>query len=144
MSGENVAGSAGAPAIIPECVAQGGAAAMTAGQHVLAARDTSSPSAVPCRDASGPPRIGVVVCHCGANIAGVVDVQQLAREAAALPGVVHADHISFACADVAQRALERGLDNVQEMIKKRTTKTVQGSIIAIEPPAPPVWTPPPW
>jgi penicillin-binding protein 1B len=34
---------------------------------------------------------------------------------------------------VAQRALERGLDNVQEMIKKRTTKAVQGSIIAIEP-----------
>jgi len=34
---------------------------------------------------------------------------------------------------VAQRALERGLDNVQELIKKRTTKTVQGSLIAIEP-----------
>jgi penicillin-binding protein 1B len=34
---------------------------------------------------------------------------------------------------VAQRALERGLDNVQEMIKRRTTKTVQGSLIAIEP-----------
>ena len=34
---------------------------------------------------------------------------------------------------LAQQALERGLDKVQEIIKKRTTKTVQGSLIAIEP-----------
>jgi heterodisulfide reductase subunit A len=58
---------------------------------------------------SGPPRIGVIVCHCGANIAGVVDVARLAREAADLPGVVHTDHISFACADVAQRGLEEAI-----------------------------------
>ncbi len=34
---------------------------------------------------------------------------------------------------LAQQALERGLDRVQELIKKRTTATVQGSVIAIEP-----------
>ncbi|MGD8895114.1 MAG: PBP1A family penicillin-binding protein [Acidobacteriota bacterium] len=34
---------------------------------------------------------------------------------------------------LAQQALERGLDEVQEIVKKRTTKTVQGSLIAIEP-----------
>ena len=34
---------------------------------------------------------------------------------------------------LAQRALERGLDRVQELIKKRTTAQVQGSLIAIEP-----------
>ncbi|MEE8218033.1 MAG: transglycosylase domain-containing protein, partial [Vicinamibacteria bacterium] len=34
---------------------------------------------------------------------------------------------------LAQRALERGLDEVQEIIEKRTTKTVQGSLIAIQP-----------
>ncbi len=34
---------------------------------------------------------------------------------------------------LAQRALERGLDRVQELIKKRTTALVQGSLIAIEP-----------
>ena len=31
-------------------------------------------------DVSGPPRIGVFICHCGINIAGVVDVEQLARD----------------------------------------------------------------
>jgi penicillin-binding protein 1B len=35
--------------------------------------------------------------------------------------------------DLAQQALERGLDRVQELIKKRTRATVQGSLIAIEP-----------
>jgi penicillin-binding protein 1B len=34
---------------------------------------------------------------------------------------------------LAQQALERGLDHVQELIKKRTTATVEGSLIAIEP-----------
>jgi penicillin-binding protein 1B len=34
---------------------------------------------------------------------------------------------------LAQAALERGLDRVQELIKKRTTARVQGSVIAIEP-----------
>jgi penicillin-binding protein 1B len=34
---------------------------------------------------------------------------------------------------LAQQALEKGLDDVQEIVKKRTTKTVQGSLIAIEP-----------
>jgi penicillin-binding protein 1B len=34
---------------------------------------------------------------------------------------------------LAQQALERGLDRVQELIKKRTKATVQGSMIAIEP-----------
>ncbi len=34
---------------------------------------------------------------------------------------------------LAQAALERGLERVQELIKKRTTARVQGSVIAIEP-----------
>jgi penicillin-binding protein 1B len=34
---------------------------------------------------------------------------------------------------LAQQALERGLDRVQEIIKKRTTKPVEGSVIALEP-----------
>jgi penicillin-binding protein 1B len=34
---------------------------------------------------------------------------------------------------LAQQALERGLDQVQKMIRKRTTALVQGSLIALEP-----------
>jgi len=105
--GVYVAGSAGSPAIIPECVSQGAAAAMAASVHVLDHRDASDARghAEPL-DLSGPPRIGVFVCHCGANIAGVVDVHQLAAEAAELPYVAYATDEGFACADVSQRAIE--------------------------------------
>ncbi|MCX7703192.1 MAG: hypothetical protein N2234_03710 [Planctomycetota bacterium] len=36
------------------------------------------------------PRIGVFVCHCGANIAQTVDVESIAERAKSLPGVVDA------------------------------------------------------
>jgi len=105
--GVYVAGSAGAPAIIPECVAQGSAAATESSVHVLAHRQTVAErqTAEPV-DLSGPPRVGVFVCHCGANISGVVDVQKLAAEAAELPQVAYATDESFACADISQRAIE--------------------------------------
>jgi heterodisulfide reductase subunit A len=35
----------------------------------------------------GEPRIGVYVCHCGSNIAGTVDVAEVARFAQNLPAV---------------------------------------------------------
>ncbi len=108
--GVYIAGSAGAPAVIPECVSQGSAAAVAAGSHVLEHRETVSigENAEPI-DSTGPPRIGVFVCHCGANIAGVVDVTQLRDEAAKLPGVVFATDEHFACADISQRAIEAAI-----------------------------------
>jgi len=33
------------------------------------------------------PRVGVFVCYCGLNIAGTVDVEDVAEYARALPGV---------------------------------------------------------
>ncbi len=108
--GVYVAGSAGAPAIIPECVAQGGAAAAEAAVHVLDHRqETEDPRPHETRDPGGPPRVGVFVCHCGANIAGVVDPVKLSDEARALPGVVYAVDDHFACADSAQRAIEAAI-----------------------------------
>ncbi len=105
--GVYVAGSAGAPAIIPECVAQGSGAAMESAVHVLEHRqDVEIREHVEPVDISGPPRIGVFVCHCGANISGVVDVNQLAAESADLPGVVYTTDEHFACADISQRAIE--------------------------------------
>jgi len=45
-----------------------------------------------------PPRIGVFVCHCGINIAGVVDVNEVVKYAESLPGVVYSTDLIFACA----------------------------------------------
>jgi heterodisulfide reductase subunit A-like polyferredoxin len=44
------------------------------------------------------PRVGVFVCHCGINIAGVVDVPAVAEYIKTLPHVVYADHFTFTCA----------------------------------------------
>jgi len=65
----------------------------------------------------GAPRVGVYVCHCGTNIAGVVDVEELTRFAAALPNVVVARHYSYMCSDPGQALITEdirveGLDRV--------------------------------
>jgi heterodisulfide reductase subunit A len=55
---------------------------------------------IPEKGGEGEPRIGVFVCHCGNNIAGVVDVEDVAGYAGELPNVVHSENTLFACADV--------------------------------------------
>ena len=50
----------------------------------------------------GPPRVGVYVCHCGTNIAGVVDVEAVTRFAAGLPNVAVVRHYSYMCSDPGQ------------------------------------------
>ncbi|MGQ9706373.1 MAG: FAD-dependent oxidoreductase [bacterium] len=50
----------------------------------------------------GEPRIGVYVCHCGHNIAGVVDVVAVSEYAKTLPGVVVARDDRFVCSDPGQ------------------------------------------
>lgn len=52
-----------------------------------------------------PVRIGVYVCHCGTNIAGTVDVKELAAYAAGLPGVVVAREYKYMCSDPGQELI---------------------------------------
>ena len=57
-------------------------------------------------------RIGVYVCHCGSNIAGVVDVQQVAEWAASRlkhRGVVVARDYKFMCSSLGQELVERDI-----------------------------------
>jgi heterodisulfide reductase subunit A len=51
------------------------------------------------------PRIGVYVCHCGTNIAGVVDVVKVVDAAAKLPGVVISRDYKYMCSDPGQTLL---------------------------------------
>ena len=62
-------------------------------------------------------KIGVYVCHCGNNIAGVVDVVEVAEWAAGLPGVTIARDYEFMCSNLGQELIkddirELGLDRV--------------------------------
>ncbi len=62
-------------------------------------------------------RIGVYVCHCGANIAKSVDVEQVAEFAGSLPSVAISRHYKFVCSDPGQDMIKDdiaklGLDRV--------------------------------
>ena len=72
----------------------------------------------PERDVSGEePRVGVFVCHCGANIGRVVDVPSVVEYANTLENVVHAQESLFACStdnarQIADTIREKGLNRV--------------------------------
>lgn len=55
------------------------------------------------------PRIGVYVCHCGINIAGVVNVEEVARYAEKLPNVVLAKHYVYMCSAPGQSMIKEDI-----------------------------------
>jgi heterodisulfide reductase subunit A2 len=56
-------------------------------------------------------RIGVYICHCGSNIAGVVDVKAVSDHAARLKNVVVARHYAYMCSDPGQALIEGDIRN---------------------------------
>ncbi len=63
------------------------------------------------------PRIGVFVCHCGANISSIVNVPSTVDYARTLPNVVYAKEQIFSCAtnsakEITDIAKEKGLNRV--------------------------------
>ena len=54
-------------------------------------------------------RIGVFICHCGLNIARVVDVKELVNYAKTIDGVVHAEDIDYACSDSGQEQISKAI-----------------------------------
>jgi len=51
------------------------------------------------------PRIGVVVCHCGTNIAGSIDVKEVVEYAKTLPNVVFAADYQYVCSTPGQKII---------------------------------------
>ncbi len=54
-------------------------------------------------------RIGVFICHCGLNIARVVDVREVVDYAKNLEGVVYATDLDYACSDSGQEDIVRAI-----------------------------------
>ncbi|MEG2083540.1 MAG: FAD-dependent oxidoreductase, partial [Oscillospiraceae bacterium] len=54
-------------------------------------------------------RIGVFICHCGTNIASVVDVERVAVAAAGFPGVVHTATNKYTCSQPGQAAIREAI-----------------------------------
>ncbi len=59
------------------------------------------------------PKIGVYVCHCGTNIAGTVDVEDVAKYASTLENVVITRDYKFMCSDPGQTLIEEDIKNLK-------------------------------
>ena len=97
------------PKDIPSSVTEASAAACLAGGRLNEARNTLTKSVeLPDEiDLTGEaPRIGVFVCHCGVNIAGVVDVGMLEEYTKTLPHVVYAGQNLFTCSQDSQEEMK--------------------------------------
>ena len=54
-------------------------------------------------------RIGVFICHCGLNIAGVLDIKELVEFAKTLPHVAYVKDNRYTCADPGQDEIRKGI-----------------------------------
>ena len=115
-----VSGAFQGPTDIPESVFSASGAGTRVGEMLdyrrgKLAKDRIYPEE---RDVSAEaPRIGVFVCHCGANISSVVDVFNCVDYAKSLPHVVYATNQLFSCAtnsakEITDLAQEKGLNRV--------------------------------
>ena len=57
------------------------------------------------------PKIGIYVCHCGLNIAGSIDVTEVARYARGLPDVVVARDYKYMCSDPGQELIRKDIED---------------------------------
>ena len=61
-------------------------------------------------------KIGVYICHCGTNIAGTVDVEQVTDFASTLDHVAIARHYAYMCSDPGQELIKQ---DIQELALDR-------------------------
>ena len=57
----------------------------------------------------GTPKIGVYVCHCGTNIAGMVDVEAVSNFAARLDGVAVSRNYTYMCSEPGQALIKEDI-----------------------------------
>ncbi len=58
---------------------------------------------------SGEPRIGVYICHCGVNIASVVNVEEVTKYAQCLPNLVLAKSHLYMCSVLGQEMITKDI-----------------------------------
>ena len=116
-----VSGAVKGPKDIPETVCEASAAAEAASASLAEARGSLiTPDTLPAERVIDPEeglRIGVFICHCGTNIASVVDVAAVTEYARTLPGVVYAEHPLYTCSQDSQ-------ERMREIIKEHRLNRV--------------------
>ncbi len=120
QAGIYTCGAFAGPKDIPQSVVEGSAAAAAVADLLAPARHqlTTEATYPTEKNISGDdPRIGVFVCHCGSNIAGVVDVKAVEEYAATLPNVVYVERNLFSCSQdtqeqITKRIQEKNLNRI--------------------------------
>ena len=105
-----VCGAFQSPKDIPQSVVDASAAAAAAGEILAESRNTrtKTPEKISEVNVMGErPRIGVFVCHCGINIAGVVDVPAVRDYAAGLPYVEYVANNLYSCSQDTQETMSQ-------------------------------------
>lgn len=118
--GVYLAGTFEEPKDIPESVTHASAAAARAMELLSEVRGSEvAEKTYPAeRDVSREePRIGVFVCHCGSNIAGVIDCEEVAAYAKTLNNVVYSDHLLYTCSP-------DGLQGIRDMVDEHNLNRV--------------------
>jgi heterodisulfide reductase subunit A len=109
-----VSGAFQGPMDIPESVFTASAAGSQCGEFLNHRRDRLTSERVYPEEkdvALDEPRVGVFVCHCGANISRVVDVPGTVEYVKTLPNVVHAQQQLFSC---ATNSMQQIVDSIKE------------------------------
>jgi len=115
-----VSGAFQGPMDIPESVFSASGAGAQCGQFLDYRRGKLTTERVypEEKDVSGEePRIGVFVCHCGANIGRIVDVPSTVEYALTLPHVVYAQEQLFSCAT-------NSAQEITDMVKEKNLNRV--------------------
>jgi heterodisulfide reductase subunit A-like polyferredoxin len=130
--GVYVSGTFQGPKDIPSSVTEASGAACAAGRHLAPARHTLTKTVtLPTeRDVLGEePRVGVFVCKCGINIAGVIDVDEVSAYAKSLPNVVYTGENLFTCSQDTQVSIKELIDEHKlnrVVVASCTPKTHEG------------------
>jgi heterodisulfide reductase subunit A len=115
-----ISGAFQGPVDIPESVFSASGAGSQCGELLDYRRGKLARERIypPERDVSQEePRIGVFVCHCGANIGRIVNVPSVVEYIKTLPNVVYAQEQLFSCAtncakEITDMTKEKGLNRV--------------------------------
>lgn len=108
------------PKDIPESVVEASGAAAAAASQISSQRFTLTktveyPPEIDFGDAES--RVGVFVCHCGSNIAGFLDVTNVAEHAAGLPHVAHAETNLYTCS-------QDSIKHIAEVVKEQNLNRI--------------------
>jgi len=126
-----MAGCNQGPKDIPDSVSMGSGAAAKAMEAIIQ-RDKVVPTPPPAqKDVFGKkPRIGVFVCHCGKNIHGFLDTEEVAKYAHDLPYVEYTTDIMFACSEDTQKDIREKIEeeNLNRVIVAACSPVTHGGL----------------